>query len=122
MKKVIRLTESDFVRIVKRVIVEQTTSTNITKMGNIEVYNLLIKLVKKDPNRAITSLEQIQTKGSEQTNDLNMLKTFVKSIKDKNPIGDANYMGKRLKMAGSITQELINILETGPYAGGFSSL
>jgi hypothetical protein len=121
MKKVIKLTESDITRIVDRIIILENAKADISKMSNTEVYNLVIRLVKKDPNRAMTSLDQIQVKGSEQTNDLNMLKTFVKSIKDRNPIGDANYMGKRLKMAGVITQELINILETGPYTGGFGS-
>jgi hypothetical protein len=122
MKRIIRLTESDLVNIVKRVIMVEGVNTDISKMSNTEVYNLVTKLVKKDPNRAMVLLDQIQVKGPEQTNDLNMLKTFVKSIKDKNPIDDANYMGKRFKLAGDITQQLINTLETGPYVGGFGSL
>lgn len=98
---------------------QQSTKSDVSKMDNAAIYNLVIKLVKTDPDRALTLLQQMKSSGQEEANDLNMLKTFVQSIKDGKIIQGSDYMGKRLKMAGKFTQELINNLQTKVYRGGF---
>jgi hypothetical protein len=97
----------------------QNNGTDISKMSNTEVYNLFVKVVKTNPDRAMALLSQMHGSSKEDMNDINMLQTFVKSIKDNNPIKDANYMGHRLKVAGKFTQQIINEMQNGPYVGGF---
>jgi hypothetical protein len=97
----------------------QNNGTDISKMSNTEAYNLFIKVVKTNPDRAMALLSQMHGSSKEDMNDINMLQTFVKSIKDNNPIKDANYMGNRLKVAGKFTQQIINTMQNGAYVGGF---
>jgi hypothetical protein len=98
---------------------QQSTKSDVSKMDNAAIYNLVIKLVKTDPDRALALLQQMKSSGQEEANDLNMLKTFVQSIKDGKTIQGSDYIGKRLKMAGKFTQELVNNLQTKVYRGGF---
>jgi hypothetical protein len=98
---------------------QKSDNPDITKMSNTELYNLVLKIVKSNPNRASTLLLQMHGTSKEDTNDLNMLQTFVDSVKAGNPIGTAEYMGGRFKMASKYTQQLIKIMQSNVQKGGF---
>lgn len=112
MKKVVRLTESDLVRLIKRVIREdedlKVPITDISKMSNTEVYNLFIKVVKPNTDKVLDLIKQMKSDSKEDRTDIVMLETFVQSIKENNPIKPPNYMGERLKLAVKYTQQIIN--------------
>jgi hypothetical protein len=100
---------------------EMSTQNNndVSKMDNTKLYNLFVKTVKSNPDAAMSIVDKMKGSNQEETNDINMLKTFVKSIKDGSKIENANYMGKRLKMASKFTQQLINSIPAGAYVGGW---
>ena len=112
MKKVVRLTESDLVRLIKRVIKEdedlKVPITDISKMSNTEVYYLFIKVVKPNTDKVLDLIKQMKPDSKEDRVDINMLETFVQSIKENNPLKSPNYMGERLKLAVKYTQQIIN--------------
>lgn len=98
---------------------QKSDNSDITKMNNTELYNLVLKIVKSNPNRASALLLQMHGTNKEDATDLNMLQTFVDSVKSGNPIGTAEYMGGRFKMASKYTQQLIKIMQSNVQKGGF---
>ena len=100
MKKIIRLTESDLTRIVKRVINESYT----------DLYNMAIQRVKKNPSGSMKAIQSYnpKPKTQEEENDKNFYITFIQSVIDKSPMTPADYIGKRL----SYNMELFNLIPT----------
>jgi hypothetical protein len=98
MKKIIRLTESDLTRIVKRVINETNT----------DLYNMAIQRVKKNPSGSMKAIQLYKPKTQEEENDKNFYITFIQSVIDKSPMTPADYIGKRL----SYNMELFNLIPT----------
>ena len=98
---------------------QKSDNSDITKMNNTELYNLVLKIVKSNPNRASALLLQMHGTNKEDATDLNMLQTFVDSVKSGKPIGTAEYMGGRFKMASKYTQQLIKIMQSNVQKGGF---
>ena len=109
--------DDDFVNerlnnIVKRFIKEdddlKVNGTDISKMSNTKVYDLFIDVVKPNPVKVMELLKKMKSSSKEDTVDINMLQTFVESIKKNAPMTPKEYMGKRLKTAGKFTQQIIN--------------
>jgi hypothetical protein len=109
--------DDDFVNerlnnIVKRVVKEdedlKVNGTDISKMSNTQVYDLFIKVVKSNPVKVTDLLKNMKSSSKEDSVDINMLQTFVESIKKNTPMTPKEYMGKRLKTAGKFTQQIIN--------------
>jgi hypothetical protein len=88
-------------------------------MNNTQVYNLVLKAVNGNPERAGAVLQQMRGSSQEDKNDISMLQSFVSSVKAGKPIGNAEYMGGRFKTAGKFTQQLVNTLQTNVQQGGF---
>ena len=61
MKKIIKLTESDLTRIVKRVITE----------SNEDLYNMAIERIKKNPSGSMKSVKTYVPTTEEETTDKN---------------------------------------------------
>ena len=68
MKEIIRLTESDLTRIVKRIITE----------SNIDLYNMAIDRIEKNPSGSMKSVESYVPTTQEETTDKNFYITFIK--------------------------------------------
>ncbi len=83
----------------------------VSQMSNSELYNLVITLVKANVSKAEMLVNKMNGVSNEENSDINMLQTFVKSIKENKPIPGAEYIGKRLKYAEKYTQQLINGLQ-----------
>lgn len=99
---------------------QKSDTSDITKMDNTQVYNLVLKLVKANPERAGAVLQQMRGSSQEDKNDISMLQSFASSLKyGGKPIGNAEYMGGRFKIAGKFTQQLVNTLQTNVQQGGF---
>ena len=96
MKKIIRLTESDLTRIVKRVINE----------SNTDLYKMAIERVTKNTSGSIKAIHSYKPKTQEEENDKNFYITFIQSVIDKNPMKPADYIGKRL----SYNMKLFNLI------------
>ena len=96
MKKIIRLTESDLTRIVKRVINESKT----------DLYKMAIQRVKKNPSGSMKAIQLYKPKTQEEENDKNFYITFIQSVIDKSPMTPADYIGKRL----SYNMKLFNLI------------
>jgi hypothetical protein len=96
MKKIIKLTESDLTRIVKRVITE----------SNEDLYNMAIERIKKNPSGSMKSVKSYVPKTQEETSDKNFYITFIKSVSDGSPMTPSDYIGKRL----SYNMRLFNLL------------
>lgn len=96
MKKIIKLTESDLTRIVKRVITE----------SNEDLYNMAIERIKKNPSGSMKSVKSYVPKTQEETSDKNFYITFIKSVSDGSPMIPSDYIGKRL----SYNMRLFNLL------------
>jgi len=86
----------------------KVNETDISKMSNTQVYDLFIKVVTPNIVKVMDLLKQMKSSSKEDSVDINMLQTFVESIKKNTPITPKNYMGKRLKTAGKFTQQIIN--------------
>ena len=112
MKKVVRLTESDLVRLIKRVIKEdedlKVPITDISKMSNTELYDKFIEVVKPNTDKVLDLIKQMKSYTDGDRTDIVMLETFVKSIKENDPIKPANYMGERLRLAAKYTRQIFN--------------
>ena len=109
--------EEDFVNervtnIISKVIKEdedlKVNETDISKMSNTKVYDLFIDVVKPNPVKVMDLLKKMKSSSKEDSVDINMLQTFVESIKKNAPMTPKEYMGKRLKTAGKFTQQIIN--------------
>lgn len=99
---------------------QKSDTSDITKMDNTQVYNLVLKLVKANPERAAAVLQQMRGSSQADKNDISMLQSFASSLKyGGKPIGNAEYMGGRFKTAGKFTQQLVNTLQTNVQHGGF---
>ena len=96
MKEIIRLTESDLTRIVKRIITE----------SNIDLYNMAIDRIEKNPSGSMKSVESYVPTTQEETTDKNFYITFIKSVSDRSPMTPSDYIGKRL----SYNMRLFNLL------------
>jgi hypothetical protein len=112
--------DDDFVNerlnnIVKRFIKEdedlKVNGTDISKLSDTEVYKLFIDVVKPNPVKVMNLLKKMKSSSKEDSVDINMIETFVESIKNNKPITPKEYMGKRLKTAGKFTQQIINKCE-----------
>ena len=78
MKKVIRLTESDLARIVKRVIKEQSSVSNPSNSSVIAIYNEIVEAVEglgTDPNKLLSTIIKL--------NNQNEFKYLLTLFKDK---------------------------------------
>jgi hypothetical protein len=96
MKKIVRLTESDLTRIVKRVISE----------SNEDLYNMAIQRIKKNPSGSLKAVKSYKPKNQEEENDKNFYITFIESVINKSPMTPVDYIGKRL----SYNMRLFNLI------------
>lgn len=96
MKKIVRLTESDLTRIVKRVISE----------SNEDLYNMAIQRIKKNPSGSLKAVKSYKSKNQEEENDKNFYITFIESVINKSPMTPVDYIGKRL----SYNMRLFNLI------------
>jgi hypothetical protein len=60
-----------------------------------DAYNKVLAVCKKDPKRCLQVVDTYKASTKEQNTDKNMYSIFVKSVMDKQPLGPAEYMGKR---------------------------
>ena len=84
----------------------QQKGGGIDNMINKDAYNYVLNLVNKNPDNILKQLNQYKPLNQEEKNDLNMLITFVNSVKEKKPISNPEYMGKRFKFANKIINTL----------------
>jgi len=117
MKKVIRLTESDLMRIVKRIINESNTKWK--KMSNVDLFHYIIKLIKSNPSKAEHWIKIADNKKSFVSEVFNFIKWGYKE-------DSANTFGGYLKndFNSEYTQNFIDVMEdTKPSIplGGFGN-
>jgi len=74
----------------------------IEKMSDQEAYNYVYNMAEKNPDGLIKQLQNYKPSTQEDKADVNMLLTFVRSVKNGSPIKDTKYMGKRFKMAAKV--------------------
>jgi hypothetical protein len=96
MNKIIRLTESDLVSIVKRVLTE----------SNEDLYNMAVARVKKNPQGSLKAVSSYEPTNQEEENDKSFYITFIDSVKKGKPMTPADYIGKRL----GYNMKLFNLL------------
>lgn len=94
--KIIKLTESDLTRIVRRVITE----------SNDELYKMAIERVTKNPQGSLRAVNSYKPSTQEEVNDKNLYITFINSVIKKSPMTPADYIGKRL----GYNMKLFNLL------------
>jgi hypothetical protein len=96
MKKIVKLTESDLVKIVKRVLTE----------SNSDLYTMAITRVKKNPQSALKAVNSYKPTNQEEANDKSFYITFIDSVKGGEPMTPSDYIGKRL----GYNMKLFNLL------------
>jgi hypothetical protein len=83
-------------------------TADINKMSNTQAYDAMVKAIKSTtPDIAISYLNKINTTSKEEEVDKNMLITFINSVQQGKPMGDKEYIGKRIKQAYKFSQDFL---------------